>query len=103
MTTTNQHAVKGGRLFGPGRTVSTPGALATFTEMELRDCFARHLTGDWGDIPDEDKERNDDAVGDGSRILSAYHIGGEKLWIITEAADDEGIRHATTFLLPEEY
>lgn len=102
MTTTKQQTEKGGRLFGPGRTVATPGALATFGESVLRDCFARHLTGDWGDICDEDKELNDMAVGDGSRILSAYVIGEEKLWIITEA-EYEGSRFSTTFLLPSEY
>lgn len=103
MTTTKQPMTKGGRLFSPGRTVATRGALSTFPESELRDCFARHLTGDWGDICDEDKELNDMAVGDGSRILSAYTIRGEKLWVITEAEDDEGIRYSTTFLLPSEY
>lgn len=40
----------------------------------------------------------------GSRLLSAYtSAAGVKVWIITEAADDEGKRPATTVLLPEEY
>jgi hypothetical protein len=28
---------------------------------------------------------------------------GAKIWIITEAADDDGQREATTILLPDEY
>ena len=60
--------------------------------------------GDWGDLCEEDKRSNDEALVDGSRILSAYHTElGEKLWVITEAVDDEGVRQATTFLLPDEY
>lgn len=103
MTTTKQPMTKGGRLFSPGRTVATRGALSTFPETELRDCFARHLTGDWGDLDEHDKQANDQALANGSRIFSAYKIGDEKLWVITEAEDDEGIRYSTTFLLPSEY
>ena len=48
---------------------------------------------------------NDEAHHDGSRILSAYILAktNVKVWIITEAADDDGERAATTVLLPEEY
>ena len=66
--------------------------------------LARHSAGDWGDLSDEDRELNEQAVIDGSRILSAYHTkNGTKIWIITEATDDTGQRSATTILLPEEY
>lgn len=42
---------------------------------------------------------------DGSRILSAYRTWrGEKIWVITEARDEEeGHQAVTTILLPEEY
>jgi hypothetical protein len=47
---------------------------------------------------------NDSALIDGSRLLSAYTTrGGEKLWIITEAADEDGRRASTCLLLPSEY
>ena len=53
---------------------------------------------------DEDRSLNDAAVIDGSRILSAYTTRKwERIWIITEAADDQGNRLATTILKPEEY
>ena len=55
-------------------------------------------------LSDEDREQNEQAIIDGSRILSAYVTkNGTKLWVITEAADDTGQRSATTILLPEEY
>ena len=64
----------------------------------------RHLRGDWGDVCDEDKQLNDQSLIDGSRILSAYKTKrGEKIWIITEATDDQGNRAATTILRPDEY
>ncbi len=65
----------------------------------------RHICKDWGDLSDEDKRLNDEALHDGSRILSAYILEktGAKIWLITEAAEDDGERAATTALLPEEY
>lgn len=59
----------------------------------------RHRTGDWGDLCDEDKASNEEALRTGGRLLSAYHDGyGVKFWIITEAD-----RNSTTILLPAEY
>jgi hypothetical protein len=63
-------------------------------------CLARHWAGDWGELDDEDKQANEDALKHGTRILSAYtHANtGERIWIITE-----GNRKMTTFLFPHEY
>ncbi len=58
----------------------------------------RHCTKDWGDLDNEDKQANDQALVEGTRILSAYIQGSYKIWIITEAD-----RSATTILFPEEY
>lgn len=65
----------------------------------------RHFCKDWGDLSDDDKRLNDEALHDGSRILSAYILPTTetKIWIMTEAADENGERAATTALLPEEY
>jgi hypothetical protein len=47
---------------------------------------------------------NEAALVQGDRILSAYRtLKGVKVWVITEAADDNGHRAATTILLPDEY
>ena len=92
--------------FDLGRTVATPGALEALEEsgQNPTDFLSRHSKGDWGELCDEDKGLNDQAVIDGSRILSAYKtLRGVNIWIITEAADDNGNRMASTILLPSEY
>jgi hypothetical protein len=92
--------------FKPGRVVATPGALqliATAGQSPI-EFVNRHVCGDWGALSPQDRSLNDEALQDGSRILSAYAVaGGRNIWIITEAADDQGRRAATTILLPEEY
>ncbi|MCL4694654.1 MAG: hypothetical protein KJ060_19345 [Candidatus Hydrogenedentes bacterium] len=93
--------------FQLGQVVATPGALDALTRNHTTglDYIQRHASGDWGNLSDEDKESNQDALQSGARILSAYLLPDEsKLWIITDAAiDEQGTRLATTLLLPEEY
>ena len=92
--------------FSLGRIVATPGALqALHAAGQTADEFlSRHVVGDWGDLDPEDRQANDAAIVDGSRILSAYTTRkGERLWIITEAADDQGRRPSSCLLLPSEY
>jgi len=92
--------------FHPGQIVATPGALEALQDagQQPHEFLVRHLSGDWGDLDQEDCQLNDAALVDGSRLLSAYVTRkNERLWIITEAADDEGRRLATTILKPEDY
>ena len=92
--------------FPLGQTLATPGALSALSEsgQSPAEFLARHVQGDWGEVCDDDKGLNDQALMDGSRLLSAYQTNkGTKLWVITEAADDQGHRCATTVLLPSEY
>ena len=92
--------------FPLGQVVATPGALEALAESRQTPAFflEQHASGNWGVVDEEDWRLNDEAIKDGSRILSAYlTLKGKKLWIITEAADDNGHRAATTLLLPEEY
>ena len=92
--------------FDLGQLLSTPGALEAMAESNQSpmEFIARHVRGDWGELGEEDNRLNDQALVDGSRILSAYRTRkGTKLWIITEACDDNGHRAATTALLPSEY
>jgi hypothetical protein len=89
-----------------GQIVATPAALEAIeaSGQTAADFLRRHANKDWGDLGDEDKQLNDEALQDGSRILSAYRTSnGTKLWVITEAEDDSGQRAATTILLPEQY
>lgn len=86
-----------------GRLVATPGALETFFQQELAEALARHQTGDWGDLDAEDKRANDDALVSGARLLSAYVFREQKVYVITEATNEDGIRESTCVLLPDEY
>ena len=88
-------------LFPLGQVVATPGALAALEKAgQTPDEFlARHVAGDWGVVPEEDRQENELSVQNGLRILSAYVLKtGVKIWLITEAD-----RSSTCFLLPSEY
>ncbi|MGP3790514.1 hypothetical protein [Pseudomonas sp. B392_1p] len=60
----------------------------------------RHLSGDWGDLSEDDWRLNDAALKSGEdRLFSSYQVDTNlKLWIITEWD-----RSVTTLLLPSEY
>jgi hypothetical protein len=70
--------------------------------LDVFSIISRHLRGDWGDLSDDDKRANDEAVKDGDlRIFSSYNhpdSSDGKIWIITEAD-----RSSTTLLFPSEY
>lgn len=87
-------------LFSLGNIYLTPGAIEVLNEnrLDVTALLRRHVSGDWGDLDSEDKQMNDDAINCGARIFSAYGVGREKLWVITEAD-----RSATTVLRPDEY
>lgn len=92
--------------FPLGQLLATPGALDALAESGQcpAEFLLRHVQGDWGDLSNDDKLLNEEALIDGSRIMSAYRTNrGTKLWIITEAADENGHRVCTTCLLPDEY
>lgn len=91
-------------LFNPGKIVVTPGVNKGFSQIEQRLALDRHVRGNWGTVSSEDKRANDDALFDGSQILSAYDFGdGKKLWIVSEPETSPGRRPVTTLLLPSEY
>ena len=84
-----------------GALVLTKGvdALVRSEQLDPFRYFGRHLQGDWGDVCDEDRRVNEDALISGERLMSVYEVEpGLTLWIITEAD-----RSVTTILLPEEY
>ena len=92
--------------FSLGQIVATPGALEAIRDsgQSPADFLVRHVSGDWGELCDDDRRLNNLALTDGSRLLSAYVTSkGERLWVITEAADDGGRRASSTILRPEEY
>jgi hypothetical protein len=93
--------------FHLGEVVATPAALeAIRASGQVPEIFlGAHLEGYWGiDLCEEDRRLNDEALIDGSRILSAFRtLRGEKLWLITEAEGDDGRRASTCLLLPDQY
>lgn len=95
----------GGPKFALGRCVATPGALALLerTGASPAGLLARHLALEPGCLGRGDVKMNRHALVDGSRIFSAFLIGEEKVWIITDAENDSGHRESTCILLPEEY
>ena len=83
--------------FPLGKTVATPGAVAL--GIDLNPYMRRHHCGDWGDLCDEDRQANEDALIHGDRILSHYKLGGGKrIYIITKAG-----RQSACVMLPEDY
>ena len=88
-------------LFPIGRVVLTPGARAILLQFDMipQDLLSRHETGDFGDLCEEDKQANREAIRDGDEILSAYKLSPiTKLWVVTE-----GDHSITTITTPEEY
>ncbi len=76
--------------FSPGQIVATPAALAAMEEHQCQplSLLARHLAGDWGLVPVEDAQLNDQAVKTGGRLLSSYLIGPEvRIWLITDQCE----------------
>lgn len=64
----------------------------------VTESLERYQRNDWGDLCDEDKKTNQDAIKNGERIFARYNIKPRAIYIITEWD-----RSATTILFPEEY
>lgn len=96
----NESSIPNLPLFSLGQIVATRALLRYFErhQIDARRYLKRHVTGDFGDLDEEDKAENRLSIEHGFRILSAYTIAGERIWIITEAD-----RSVTTLLFPSEY
>lgn len=93
--------------FELGEVVMTPNVSNKMVEdtafsVYVSHCVTRHTKCDWGDMTDEDKNMNDDAIRTGQdRIFSAYENKERpdwRIWIITEWDHSR-----TTVLFPDEY
>jgi hypothetical protein len=85
--------------FRLGKIVSTPSALDQLKQDDILLAIQRHQAGDWGDVDEHDRTKNELSLTQGLRLWSVYHAGsGVKFWLITEAD-----RSHTTILLPEDY
>jgi hypothetical protein len=97
------------KAFDTGQLVATRGVVDLACKNPDFDDFIqksliRHASGDWGDVDKEDRQANNQALKEGTRLLSAYNDerfpknGVATIWIITEAD-----RSATIILFPDEY
>ena len=95
--------------FNTGQIVASRGVFDLACENPdfaqfIQKSLNRHVKGDWGDVDGDDKQSNDQALKQGTRLLSAYNDdrfpqnGVATIWIITEAD-----RSVTTILFPDEY
>lgn len=88
-------------LFSSGKLTMTCGIAERVQQGVLNPLpyLRRHLTGDWGDICEDDRKQNALALKHNNRLLSVYRVTPFlTIWIITE-----GDRSVTTVLLPDEY
>jgi hypothetical protein len=88
--------------FDMGRIAVTVGADSTLAQLERHpvQLLARHVEGDWGDLVEQDKKLNEQALNPDfpTRLFSRYEIDDEVLYVITEWD-----RSITTVLRSDEY
>jgi hypothetical protein len=86
-------------LFRLGRICATPNALSKLSQDDMLSGIQRHQSGDWGDVDEDDRQANNRALIENTRLFSVYHsAAGFKVWVITEAD-----RSVTTVLMPKDY
>ena len=100
-----------------GRFIQTAAVQAWIGDNGLRlrfatDCFYRHLSGEWGEVDEEDHANNEANLRHQSMLLSVWPIPDElrdagfgtprlaetKLWVITDPG-----HQVTTILFPSDY
>lgn len=66
---------------------------------EILECLREYQLGDWRrSLPEKDMQLNEAALKTGARLMGAYTTKrGGNIWIITEAADDNGERTRPSF------
>jgi hypothetical protein len=89
------------RLFPSGLLLATMPVVQS--GIDANPYLARHFHGDWGDLAEADKRKNENALKSKSQIFSSYKLPqpvgmDTELWIITEAD-----RSSTTLLFPSDY
>jgi hypothetical protein len=82
-------------LFPLGHVLATPQALQLLAQFDVQafTLINRHVTGDWGDTGSQDRWKNNMALCNSERIVSAYKLTrqdgaeriAERLVVITEA------------------
>jgi hypothetical protein len=89
--------------FDTGMTYVTRTVHEFVSAEDILLCLLRHKRGEWGDLDPLDREANERALLSGGRLFSEHRIrDGRTLWVITDAAGDDGRRRRTRMLFPRE-
>lgn len=73
------------------------GVLDVIPIEELTKYISKHEYGDWGDIPQSDKDINEVHLDSRKPILSMYNVKGNRVFVITD-----GSRASTWVILPQD-
>ena len=96
------------KFFNMGQVVVTKGINAAMEEsnkflLEVNLCLQRFAVKDWGNLGEEDKQTNEDALNypDDLYLLGAYQTSKGKIWIITNRISEKAGDNATTVCFPD--
>ena len=70
-------------------------------QSEIAEAYSRYQKKDWGDLCEDDKAVNGEAVINGGRVLAAYETVKGRIYIITD--DTKAAPQVTTVLYASEY
>lgn len=97
------------KYFNVGKVVATIGVNNTIKEneqfaREIISDLQRYVNKDWGDLDEEDKQTNEDALQypDDLYLLGAYKTCKGKIYIITNRISETAGDNATTICFPDE-
>jgi hypothetical protein len=102
-------------LFDLGQILATPRAadLIASGRVPLLMILARHVSADWGDVPDAIAKANRAALESGGELISIHKFtqeseaspgtqnqSNEHIWVVTSVTSIS--RRTTTFMMPDE-
>lgn len=72
--------------------------------VEVTVALQRYAVKDWGNLDDEDKQTNEEALNypDDLYVMGAYETSKGKIWIITNRISEKAGDNATTVCFPDE-
>lgn len=97
------------KYFNMGKIVVTHGIIETMKgnsrfAVEVSLSLQRYAVKDWGNLNEEDKQTNEDALKypNDLYLLAAYETCKGKIWIITNRISENAGDNATTVCFPSE-
>lgn len=86
------------------RTINDLMAAEQKFAVEVTVALQRYAVKDWGNLDDEDKQTNEDALNypDDLYVMGAYDTSKGKIWIITNRISEKAGENATTVCFPDE-